>query len=1149
MKKLFKYVSKEFIPPFLMGIIAFIVFVSVELLYQLSEIIVRNNVGFSKLLVLIWYHLPYFISMGIPVGVLFAVFWVVSKLSSANEIIALQTLGIPMKKFVIPFVVISLILCFFTFALFDTIVPKSNYKAKEVMALYVYQRPQAQIEENQFVNVGDGRYLFVKQLDRENGILYDVLLYEVGKNYTTVFNAQEAQKAPDGWYMKNGKMFKTNKDGFLDLDVSFEQLELDIDQEVEEFLNLSKGANEMTSKELKEKIQTFSKLGLDVSGLVVSYQSKFANSLAPLVICVLGIALSLFLNLSSKSWSVIITFVLVIIYQGSGAWLSALGKEKIIDPLIAAWIPNIIFGAIGLFLFLILDTKFSYKLLEPLRRILPLILIIIVSISAFPSPVNITADFFYLRDNLLILEDNVYVVYEGSIIKSDRAQGELKNDGTIKSATFYGNVNYLYEDISIQASEITVNFEEDSVVFLNSYTVQKYQGEKEVNIKIWSDKIEKPVDENTIQAKETRLTTCEECVTYYFSAKKVDIYPGYFLIARDLTLSFFGVPVLYLPFYFQTLSPDEDEPFSLTFNYGENQIDITTEINYKFDNGSKFHFSNTSTNNLKTGAFYDSYVLRYGVPFLSGELFFFSEILKSNGNLGLYYQFFEEKNKKPAKLEFKVNPYTNQSLLSLNIPTLKTNLGDLKNINSYIQWNEDGFEDILFLNLETQALQKRYGRSLLSLSKLTFNSRSYGDISDLPFSEIWNNKENHLELAGKYNLYSGFANSYGNFNYNFTNQSTTTTKNRLSTQNTFSYRDSLFEYQTNNFNLDLNMQTGLRFNHTRDFIPNDVYSDGKTLFEYSLKPGIDINLYNFDLGNSLEYVKVLENSLTPSATDQLNYNDYIGYSFSLFNNNFSNYTKLSRSYNLLNKTEFPELSSLILDNQSQIKILGSNNTLYTKSYFNVEDSDNIFLDKTSVRLTNTFTNYTHRSEFDVLHQEEKKIEYLKNREIIRYQRNRLQLDYNLYIHEKTFVDIIPEISTNYTFYYNDNKIFGNFDMKNEYTLYDLNLNFLEKNSEYSFGLDFQYSLSDFIKSGFQIINRDKSEFASAYFNYDLKNNTWDFTEFQIQKQIVCWTVRFNAKFSVLPQPMLTSFSFMFFINYIPDKNVTFGSEGIEFGLL
>ena len=47
---------------------------------------------------LMWYNIPYFISMGIPVGVLFAIFWIISRLSNDNEIIAIQTLGIPTKK-------------------------------------------------------------------------------------------------------------------------------------------------------------------------------------------------------------------------------------------------------------------------------------------------------------------------------------------------------------------------------------------------------------------------------------------------------------------------------------------------------------------------------------------------------------------------------------------------------------------------------------------------------------------------------------------------------------------------------------------------------------------------------------------------------------------------------------------------------------------------------------------------------------------------------------------------------------------------------------------------------------------------------------------------------------------------------------------
>ncbi len=124
MKILFGYILKLFVGPFLIGLGGFIVFVSVEILYQLSNIIVRHRVGISKLLLLIYYYLPYFTAMGIPVGVLLAIFWIVTELSTRRELMALQVHGIPLKNLVYPFMVISLVLSAFTFLLNDTVVPK-----------------------------------------------------------------------------------------------------------------------------------------------------------------------------------------------------------------------------------------------------------------------------------------------------------------------------------------------------------------------------------------------------------------------------------------------------------------------------------------------------------------------------------------------------------------------------------------------------------------------------------------------------------------------------------------------------------------------------------------------------------------------------------------------------------------------------------------------------------------------------------------------------------------------------------------------------------------------------------------------------------------------------------------------------------------
>jgi hypothetical protein len=108
---------------------------------------------------------------------------------------------------------------------------------------------------------------------------------------------------------------------------------------------------------------------------------------------------------------------------------------------------------------------------------------------------------------------------------------------------------------------------------------------------------------------------------------------------------------------------------------------------------------------------------------------------------------------------------------------------------------------------------------------------------------------------------------------------------------------------------------------------------------------------------------------------------------------------------------------------------------------------------------------------------------------------------------------------------------------------------LEKNSQYSFGLDQTYKVSEYLKTGFDLKNRDKSEFASISFNYDLIDSSWTFSEFEIQKKIVCWTLNIRSKFTVLPEPKIDSFQISFFINYIPDKNISYGDEGFEFGLM
>jgi len=91
-----------------------------------------------------------------------------------------------------------------------------------------------------------------------------------------------------------------------------------------------------------------------------------------------------------------LTFVLVVLYQGSGAWLSGMGKEGLMDPVLATWLPNIMFAVVGLILYLLMDTPIAYKAREILSKFFVAFLIfvsfsLLLSSTGFAGDLKVTA--------------------------------------------------------------------------------------------------------------------------------------------------------------------------------------------------------------------------------------------------------------------------------------------------------------------------------------------------------------------------------------------------------------------------------------------------------------------------------------------------------------------------------------------------------------------------------------------------------------------------------------------------------------------------------------------------------------------------------------------------------------------------------------
>lgn len=583
MKTLIKYIGAQALGSIFIGLVGFIIFVSLELLYYLSDMIIRYKVGMDKLFLLIYYNLPEFIVLGIPVGILLAIFWVLSRMRSDNELIALQTHGISLKRLVIPFLLIGVLFSGFAYLLNDYLVPTASTKASEAMARFVYRQPEVTLRENVFMQDGQGRMIYVRRIDQKTKELKNVSIYEVYRGQVTLTTAESAVIVPNKWILSDAKIYQTDASGFLGVEMHFGTAEFEIDDDIERYLASFKSPKEKTSAELREDIKAFKNTGINTSSLEVALQEKYSMSIAPLVIVLLGVPVSLMFNLQSKSWSVILTFLLVVIYQGSGAWLSGMGKENLINPSLAPWIPNIVFSILGVVIYSLIDTKASYRLSEFFTRILKgsaIVIILLVPGLLEGSNVRIVGGTIAgTKDGReILIGDGVRVEYFSETMTAtiDASNASILNiDSTPESISFWGNVKMVSDETTIVSDRLILDLTNERVESMQVFSrseieVPASRGDtsktaSKVPFYVYGDYVQSTMEASpTLNITDGYITTCDKSHPHYrFRVSSAVVTPGKGMSVQNMLLYIGNIPVFYLPYYYFPLDDPDRRPFDV----------------------------------------------------------------------------------------------------------------------------------------------------------------------------------------------------------------------------------------------------------------------------------------------------------------------------------------------------------------------------------------------------------------------------------------------------------------------------------------------------------------------------------------------------------------------------------------------------------
>jgi len=143
---IYKYILFEFIFSFAIAFLFFFFIFFVNQLLLMAEEILSKDVSLYHVFLIILYSLPAIIAFALPFASLVGGLMSIGRMSSDNEIMALQASGISYKRIFLPVLFIGFILSIFSFIVSDYFLPVSTIKFGKLYREILYSSPELELE-------------------------------------------------------------------------------------------------------------------------------------------------------------------------------------------------------------------------------------------------------------------------------------------------------------------------------------------------------------------------------------------------------------------------------------------------------------------------------------------------------------------------------------------------------------------------------------------------------------------------------------------------------------------------------------------------------------------------------------------------------------------------------------------------------------------------------------------------------------------------------------------------------------------------------------------------------------------------------------------------------------------------------------------
>lgn len=349
------YILRKFLTTFLFVVLVLTVVICVIDFVEKNDDFIHSKPGFVRMMRDYFLNLaPYFINLLSPITVFIATVIVTAQLATRTEIIAILSAGVSFRRLWVPYVAGATIVGISLFLLNSYVIPRANRKRVEFEMKYI-KNPFTFEGRNIHMKVAPEVYAYLESYSNTLNTGYRFTLETIRDRKLLVKTRAERlvwQPERKNWRLEDYSIRRFDPATGAETFTIGGVLDTTLRLSPADFGNDYLRYETLTTPELNSYLAELVMRGADnTAPYQIEKYLRITYPFAMVILTIIGVIMTARKTREGPGLQIAIGFALAFIYIIFFIMSRSIAQAGSIDPLLACWLPNLVFSGIGVFLY------------------------------------------------------------------------------------------------------------------------------------------------------------------------------------------------------------------------------------------------------------------------------------------------------------------------------------------------------------------------------------------------------------------------------------------------------------------------------------------------------------------------------------------------------------------------------------------------------------------------------------------------------------------------------------------------------------------------------------------------------------------------------------------------------------------------------